>query len=253
VHKLLLIINQDSPLDLILEEERGWAAVSDIGNISCLLFRLAESPTERQHQNTGQDSHRVGTDGRPARGNSRVTFTTKPKVDTYTAGYEDANSTVEALNFSPSYASAIRSGTYNRTAGGTKSQRLAGGAVNKTVGLARSFAVVPGDSITVEVYARYANLSNTDSNVGTFIFGALTGAFGLTSTTPGDGGVVYQTLGSLNQAGQLLQDGPAVNENQPKAFLNYLMFDSEFVLYDFGFAQVGSAAANGWLGAPGKN
>lgn len=179
-------------------------------------------------------------------GNSRVSFTTKPKVDTYTAGYEDANSTVEALNFSPSYASAIRSGTYNRTAGGTKSQRLAGGAENKTVGLARSFAVVPGDSITVEVYARYANLSNTDSNVGTFIFGALTGAFGLTSTTPGDGGVMYQTLGSLNQAGQLLQDGPAVNENQPKAFLNYLLFDSEFVLYDFGFAQVGSAAANGW-------
>ncbi|CAN5593889.1 hypothetical protein BH23BAC1_BH23BAC1_43220 [soil metagenome] len=75
-------------------------------------------------------------------GNVRVTFTSKPKVETYLATLEDTNLTQEQAHFSPSYdqVTKISNSTYNHTAGGNKSIRLSG-SQNEIIGLSKSLQV----------------------------------------------------------------------------------------------------------------
>lgn len=180
-------------------------------------------------------------------GNNRVSFTSKKSMDMYTATYEDATSAADSVTFSPSYNTAMRLTAYNRTPGGAKSQRLSAANQNETIGLAKGFKVVPGDTLDVEVYARYNSPTGNNSNVAGFIFQAFTGAFGVSASSTGEGGLLYNTLTLMNTApSSLLNGGTGVDETKPKAYLNYIMFDENFVPYDFGFDQVSIAASGAW-------
>lgn len=112
------------------------------------------------------------------------------------------------------------------------------------VGLSKSLKVLPGDMINAEVYARYLSPTNTNTTVAAQIFAAITSSFGVSATSTGEASILYQSLSTMNTANLLLTAGPGVDESVPKAYLNYILFDDNFVPYDFGFDQVSANALN---------
>jgi RHS repeat-associated protein len=186
-------------------------------------------------------------------GNVRVTFTTKEEVDHYFAGFEDADAQEEQALFSPSYDNAVRVNAtlYNHTPVGSKSQRLSAANVNETVGLAKSLQVMPGDTIQAEVYVKYFTPSNNNSNVSGFFLDALTTAFGLSANVPGEAGYAYMALEEMSLANLLFtSQRDDVDDNAPHAYLNYILFDNEFIPYNFGFKQVSTSALETGSGVP---
>lgn len=174
-------------------------------------------------------------------GDVKTTFTTVPHQESYQATFEDTDVASESAQFNPSYDYAVRynSTLYNHTAGGTRSQRLSAASDREIIGLAKSLRVVPGDRINMEVYAKYFTPTSTGTEVGTLILTAMTSSFGLSAK--GEGGA-YASLSALNQAGLLVHQGKNVDEAAPKAYLNYILFDENYVMYDLGFDQISTNA-----------
>jgi len=168
-------------------------------------------------------------------GNNRLTFTTKPQTDTFTATLEPNTQAQEQSNFG-SYNS-ITNDMLDHTDAGTANDKvhILNGGYNGQVGLAKSFAVGPGDVITAEVYAKYTGGTGPPSNVANFAV-ALTGAFGLVPTPAIDGPTAYQALNSLGTV--LASGGRDDDDNAPKGFINILVFDKNNNLIDFAYQQI---------------
>ncbi|MGC3945456.1 MAG: Ig-like domain-containing protein [Chryseolinea sp.] len=170
-------------------------------------------------------------------GNVRVTFTSAPKSNTYTASMETATQSEEQNNFS-GYNSTVND-LLDHTDAGTAYDRVLvlNGGYNGQVGLAKSFSVMPGDKITAKVYAKYTGASGQPSALSGFAT-ALTSAFGLAPAGVVDGPTAY---GALNDIGAILATGdhPGDDDDRPKAYLNVLVFDKNYHLIDFAFDQLG--------------
>jgi hypothetical protein len=98
-------------------------------------------------------------------------------------------------------------------------------SLNEKYGLARSISVMPGDVINAEVYAKYVdpNSGNWNAAPGVVIDGANYAAS--TSTFPANyPGLVTKT-----------------DNGAPKAYLNWLVFDRNFVFITGGFRQISTA------------
>ena len=170
-------------------------------------------------------------------GNVRVTFTGKESTDTYTATMETGTQTQEQQDFT-NYNSTVNDLLDHTDAGTTYNRVLVlNGGYNGQVGLAKSFAVMPGDKISAKAYAKYTGAAGQASALGSFA-AALTSAFGLTPTSIVDGPTAYSALSDI---GGILASGdhPGDEEGDPKAFLNILVFDKNYTLVDFGFDQLG--------------
>jgi RHS repeat-associated protein len=174
-------------------------------------------------------------------GNVRVTFSEKTTTTTYGADFESATNTT-VMNY------GSRSGfpLFNHTTTpvtSTYSQLLNGGN-NSQIGAAKSLVVNPGDVLDLEVYAKYEAPGSTGNSVNT-IANALISAFNITSagSTPLDGQQAMNAFNANYGAGPMVgrttsyEDGTA-----PRAYLNYILFDENFVLVDFGFDQISVSA-----------
>ncbi|HEY5744733.1 MAG TPA: DUF6443 domain-containing protein [Chryseolinea sp.] len=170
-------------------------------------------------------------------GNVRLTFSEKKTTTQYVATLEAATNG-DFLNYNNRTAYTLG----NHTNPGTYSQILNGGN-NSQIGLARSMPVNIGDVLDLEVYAKYEG-ATTSTNTNALITSLVT-AFGLTSTgtNPIDGSAAYSAFNSTFSAGPFIgrvqpyEDGAA-----PRAYLNYILFDENFVLQDFGFDQISVSA-----------
>ncbi len=171
-------------------------------------------------------------------GNVRITATTKPDVTTHIATLEDATQTIEQATFTG--YSRIGFDLFDHSDAGTAyqyAQKLTGG-LNAQVGLAKSFAVQPGDTIKAEAYAKYFGGTGSASNLTAFA-GALLGAFGLAPPGVGETGTASA---ALNSYGGLVTAGTAHSVNTgPRAYLNILVFDSNYNLVDMAFKQLDAA------------
>lgn len=183
-------------------------------------------------------------------GNVKTTFTTDIQQDTYQAGMEDTGMALESNTFNPSYDYAVRynSTIYNHTTGGTKSQRLSAAGDREIIGLAKSLRVMPGDKINMEVYAKYFTPSSVGTDVSTLMLTAISSAFGVSAG--GGEGSIYQSFSALDQAGLLVHNGKGVDEGAPKAYLNYILFDENYRVYDLGFDQISTSALTTGKGTP---
>jgi RHS repeat-associated protein len=168
-------------------------------------------------------------------GNVRLTFTTKAETDCGLATLESANAATERSKFVRyDNARIVNHYLFDRTngvaptttAGGA--QRLAGGT-NEKYGLARSLSVMPGDVISMEVYAKYidSNSTNRTAALNTLISQIAT------ATAPGgmviDGGGYGASTSSFPFAGGL--NGTSGSSGAgPKAYLNWIVFDRNYVL-----------------------
>lgn len=168
-------------------------------------------------------------------GNARVTFTTKHETETYTATLEDDTQAQEQNDFN-NY-SRITNDLLDHTDMGTTYDKVLvlNGGYNGQIGLAKSFAVVPGDTIRASVYAKYIGGTGGSGNLANF-GAALTEAFNLTAGIPGEAGMAYDALNSYGAF--IASGGKDDEENWPKGFLNILVFNKDFELVDVGYQQL---------------
>jgi RHS repeat-associated protein len=183
-------------------------------------------------------------------GNVRLTFTTLPMNDSNTATYEDANINVEQNKFLR-YANArrINAAIFDHTNGNSTttgySERLNGSA-NEIYGLARSMSVMPGDMISAEVYAKYVDPNSNNWNAA---FSTLMGQIAANTAGVVVDGTGYSTSTSSFPAGcgGLLSK---TDNGAPKAYLNWLVFDRNYVFVTGGFKQITTAAKESGTDGP---
>ncbi|MEL7003942.1 MAG: polymorphic toxin type 47 domain-containing protein, partial [Bacteroidota bacterium] len=166
----------------------------------------------------------------------------KPEVDMSLATLETENATEEQATFGSSYysGSIVPAEIYNytQTYQADKSQRLTG-LEGEIVGLARSLQVKSGDTVSIEVYAKYLmQVPDADAtNVALLLAPALTESLltsGVDVTSE-----IQQTFEELFASGPIISVG---DETTPRAYLNYLLFDENLVLVDAGYQRVSALA-----------
>jgi RHS repeat-associated protein len=173
-------------------------------------------------------------------GNVRVTFSEKKTTNEYNATLEDNTQTQEQAAFKNYSRSPVS--IFDHTDAGatyTYSQLLNGGN-NSQVGLAKSFEVNPGDILDLGVYGKYQTVPNPGSN-NAVLLNSLVSAFGINSSgsTPLDGQQALDAFNSTYSPGPYVgRVKPYEDGTAPKAYLNYILFDQNFVLVDFGFDQI---------------
>ncbi len=185
-------------------------------------------------------------------GNVRLTFTTKDEVETNTATLETANMNLEQSQFLRyTNAKRIQASLFDRTNGSAPttttgySVRLNGSA-NEKYGLAKSLSVMPGDVINTEVYAKYVDptSSNWNAMLTTLMSQIAAGTAGV---------VVDGTAYGSSTASFPTSYGGLVGKTDngaPKAYLNWLVFDRNFVFITGGFKQITTAGKEAGTDVP---
>ncbi len=167
-------------------------------------------------------------------GNTRITFTTKPESDTLKATLEDDTRQYEENAFG-NYNSFVNL-SLNHTPEGERVHILNGGYAGQ-VGLAKTFAVVPGDTIRARVYAKTSGQPGVNGNLANFASAILT-AFNLSSPGPGENSSAYD---AVNSFGSWIAGGNRPDRDTlPKGFINILVFNKDFELMDLAFDQLSS-------------
>lgn len=177
-------------------------------------------------------------------GNVRLTFTSKDETETNTATLEPANANTERGQFLRyDNAKLVNTSLFDRTNGSAPTtttgyaQRLNGSA-NEKYGLAKSLSVMPGDVINAEVYAKYV-----DPNSSNWTAALTTLMSQITANTAGvvvDGVQYTQSTASFPAGFAGLQG--TTDNGAPRAYLNWLVFDRNYVFITGGFKQITTAA-----------
>ncbi len=176
-------------------------------------------------------------------GNVRVTFSEKKTTTEYKATFEAANATNEALIFKNYSRLGVLNEFDHTDVPGTSftfSQLLHGGS-NKQVGAAKSFAVNPGDVIDMEVYAKFETPGSASNDLTTLL-SALVSAFSLGTGTGLESPAAQTAFNGLFPLGGAYINSSRWDDTAPKAYLNYILFDQNFALQDFGYDQISSTA-----------
>jgi RHS repeat-associated protein len=175
-------------------------------------------------------------------GNIRMTFTTKNESDEAIATLEEAKKLSEQDQFSRFHmARRIYSSLFDRSNGASPgyAQRLNGSA-NEKYGLAKSMSVMPGDTVKLEVYAKFLDRDRSNWTQ------ALTQLVQAVATGTADPGTIVDGIGYNSSTSSFffggLQNTSSSTSNGPKAFLNWLVFDRNFILLDAGYQKMSEVA-----------
>jgi RHS repeat-associated protein len=177
-------------------------------------------------------------------GNTRVTFTTVDHSESATATMETNNESQEKAKFL-NYESVkkINAQIFDHTNGTSpidtyNSVRLTGGNTSEKYGLARSLAVMPGDVVSMEVYAKYLDPVTENWNTNTAFTNLIFAISGLSTGTFVEG---QAGSGSVPFPAGTMPYGTQTG-SEPKAYLNYLLFDDKDNLIDYDFKRVSEVA-----------
>jgi len=165
-------------------------------------------------------------------GNVRMTFTTKDEADSAKATLEASHAVAEGSSFLNYDKARLVYGSLFDSTNGTSpgyAQRLSG-AEGEKIGLAKSFSVMPGDTIRAEVFAKYFDVPSDPCVLPTILQTLLAN---LVNPGGSAGAVVdragYGTSSALGLPG-LGGYGEQEDEDVPKAFLNYIYINRDFDL-----------------------
>jgi RHS repeat-associated protein len=183
-----------------------------------------------------------------------LTFTTKEETEATLATLETTNENEERGNFLKyddirKVNSRLFDHTHAPGVGSTHYAMRLSGTPQETYGIARSIAVMPGDVISAEVFAKYVDLN--DPNVETFLEN-LAASIAAGTTSPGvviDGGN-FGTPAALTMPFGTILNKSSEAAGTPKAYLNWIVFDKNFraILSKSGYRRVTTAASeNGSL------
>ncbi|MDW3210924.1 MAG: RHS repeat-associated core domain-containing protein [Reichenbachiella sp.] len=172
-------------------------------------------------------------------GNIRVTFKTEIDEDTYLATMEDQDTTAIKAYFEKyEEVTRIKSTLFDHTTDSTGYAIHLDGSADRRIGLAKSLMVMPGDTVDMEVFAKYYH--NDSSASWTALLNTVAA-----NIAGGASDVVYEAAN--NASGLPFADffsGNRSPEGAPKAYLNYLVFDSNYKVDSTrcGFQQISTAA-----------
>ncbi|MEI9919742.1 MAG: RHS repeat-associated core domain-containing protein [Bacteroidota bacterium] len=124
----------------------------------------------------------------------------------------------------------------NLSPGGAYAERL-NGSTNEKYGVARSLSVMPGDTVKLEVFAKYVD---TNSANWTTAFNTLIGQVSAHIVGVVVDGTGYNTSTSSFGFGGLVNTSGSTGG--PKAYLNWLIFDRNYTLMNGGYVRLSSAA-----------
>ncbi|MBL0745584.1 DUF6443 domain-containing protein [Chryseolinea lacunae] len=169
--------------------------------------------------------------------NVRATFTTNVALDTAVATLENSRLGWEQSKFLRiANARRVQSSLFDHTNGTATgyAERLNGSA-NEKYGIARSLSVMPGDQISMEVYAKYVdtNSGNRTAALNTLLTQIAAGTAPVGTVV--DGGGYATSTSSFPFAGLLNTTG---STGGPKAYLNYLVFDRSYNFVTGGFKRL---------------
>ncbi len=162
-------------------------------------------------------------------GNVRTTFTTKPATEQLTATFETANQNVEQSKFlRMDEARLVNAKLFDHTHTGIThySERLSGSANEKT-GIARSLSVMPGDIINLTVYAKYVDPSASNDPAMLNLLAQIIAGTASAGTVIDGANYIDNGITPFPYAG-MAGEGSS-SGNGPKAYLNYIMFDRDYV------------------------
>ena len=175
-------------------------------------------------------------------GSTRVVLQENPANFTVTATFERAAMEEESMQFMD-YENSIKiaSDLFDHT--GTEETGQALRLIGGETGPARSVSVLPGDTVKMEVYAKYLDLSQTKTSPALMAVAASL-AGGNPAVMGIEGGLSAPAATSASASNGLagLLVGKQQNEGAPPAYLNYLFFDKEMNYKYGGFVQMGEAA-----------
>ncbi|NVJ64410.1 MAG: RHS repeat-associated core domain-containing protein [Flavobacteriaceae bacterium] len=176
-------------------------------------------------------------------GNTRVTFTTENEEVVYLATMETAHSTFEEavfLNVDMRETNSTANKTVDVTTNEDQVIRLRGNDTNRQLGVSKLLQVMRGDEVDMEVYAyHFGGYSDNGSVSNTAILSALVA--GVTGSAPNG----LETAGvspAVNGNASAIFVGSNGSSTSPRAYLNYILFDSDFNYLDAGFAQATNTA-----------
>ena len=175
-------------------------------------------------------------------GSPRVVLSTSPSTNNFVATFETENQTGsggESNYFMNINTTRLTVHTSNVTPGGNEVIML---DKNFPIGPVRSLKVYPGDKIDASVSSYYAAMTGLTKMSGTAMAAALYTALAGIPQIPGvDGaiGTAYSNSAS-SQAGFSLS--PDNGSTRPSAFLNYILFDENYVALEAKSVPVGSTA-----------
>jgi RHS repeat-associated protein len=165
-------------------------------------------------------------------GNVRLTFTTVQRVSSYTASMETEEASFETMAFDNVEETRHTDMLFNHTEGGNSSARL-NAAQGKVTGPSLSLQVKAGDTVRMEVQAKYLDKykgSKTLPGVASLIAASLIAA------------PANEALNVVNELQSVLASGQVAtfsdNDEIPKAYLQYLYFDNDYKFKKSGFRQV---------------
>ena len=172
--------------------------------------------------------------------NTRVTINAEQIISTYFATSEIENATLEETVFHQVAETRQMDMLFNHTSGGNESARL-NVADSLIIGPAKSLEVHNGDTVKIEVYAKYPHKANTGNTVPG-IFDLVTQAFGMAPTAENLNSYLglFDALGSGTASLFNFSGDPDI----PKAYLTFMFFDKEYVLQYGGFQQVSESGEN---------
>jgi RHS repeat-associated protein len=165
-------------------------------------------------------------------GNVRVTFGTH-MVDSFRATLETDSATVDRANFfrydlAKRVNSFLFDHTHDNAADSTGYAQRLNGSTNEKVGLAKSFAVMPGDVIKAEVYAKYVDPNSANWAAAlTTLMGYITSPGTAPAGTIVDG-AGYTSSGTTPLGITPIGHSADTDTGVPKAYLNYIFINKNF-------------------------
>lgn len=173
-------------------------------------------------------------------GNVRLTFTTKDERPKSTATFE--TETADFLYYDE--AVKINSEIFDHTeAGSTFYSTRLNGTSSERYGVAKSLSVIPGDTVNMRVFVKYLDPDTAWTPVLAELVGSIANGTAPAGTFK-DGGLAGSTGGVLSPFFSLFADLPeSSDDDAPRAYLNWLVFDRDYVLKAAGSRQISTLAS----------
>ena len=201
---------------------------------------------EGRIRHTDEESWVYDYDMKDHLGNVRMSITSEATVDTYVATMENKYSKDEEAMFQNIVETRHIYQNANATPAAPKlknpkaSARL-NAAQGKDIGPTKSLPVAFGDTVRLSVQAYYENFAEGNGAAVGSALASIVSAFAPAGMI--DGQVIQEALSApeaLANMGYKDDDG----SGRPAAYLNYMLFDANYVLLNHGFQRVSTAAEN---------
>ncbi|MCG8310012.1 MAG: hypothetical protein MI975_21630 [Cytophagales bacterium] len=177
-------------------------------------------------------------------GNVRIGVVDESSAITFDASMEPEKAAEEEQYFM-NMGSRYMDPLYNHTATGTYSSKLnpVDPAHAYTIGPAINLGVSPGDTVRMEVFAKYLQSITDINDVVTGIGAAIAASFGNTSPL-GEGASLVGAFGEALAGGAAIPNTD--RQGAPKAYIQYIVFNKNMTMAQHGHIMVTDEAMANW-------